>query len=391
MPQMYQDAAAVRTAHPGQYSDMTDAQIEDALTRTGQRGIDPVGSSQTSVLSAPSALSSLGAMLGFKSPAATALGSAAGSVANKVADAYSRLKIMHEQGGGIFGPVSGEGVGDTLLSGAGNLVKDVGTDLAKNEAINYGVGAGVKGIGLKPALSATGGALTKYGVAEAAAKPTAVQALAKKAGRAVTGAAFDPLLAMFGVPHGVSEAVALAAPSIARTTGPALSAAGEALPNTVQEGLASLASRFGVAETPETATAPTTPPEGWTPKSTVSWPPNPPTTPTEAAPTPTPPPSAAPPSVQTIVPDNIPPDVAANWLGPRDTLAASMKQYPEVSGSTTGQDWSDRVHLVHAMEASANEVPGITDATGPSGLQQARDRLAAAAQAKLDAAMQGLK
>jgi len=191
----------------------------------------------------PSGLSTVGGMLGEAAgPGGALAGTVIGSAADKLIDPLSKLMKIGP------GPMSSEGVGGAMADAATNVGEGIVGDVVKNTVLNKGIGW------LGSGLKAAGAAATKFGNA-----PETLMGAGK---RLIGGGMTDAALHMLGVPTGAAEAIsagtALAAPGIARATGPAMTTAGDALPSSALSGLRAVASKFG-ANPPEEPFTPATP------------------------------------------------------------------------------------------------------------------------------------
>lgn len=223
----------------------------------------------------PSPEAAFGSMLGLVSPEFAVPGAALGAMGKQL---YKDVPNLWKNG--LSGPYSSEGVGNAIT----NASENIAADTAKSAGVNYGIG--LLGAGLRGA----GTGLAKLGASSTASSP---------AGQ-IARAAVGPIMKMLGMPTGAAmaaEAASVAAPAVARATAPAVTAAGEALPNSVMEGLRNAAgkviSKFGFEpEAPESM--PTTgraygPSADLKPMSTATEPYGPPSNPNP----PEPPPASA--------------------------------------------------------------------------------------------------
>lgn len=182
----------------------------------------------------PSGLSMLGGLLGMAAPAAAIPGAALGSAVNELSSSVPKLVEMARHGGGLFGPMSSEGVGSAMAEPA----KNIALDTLKNTALNMVPGAIGKG------LDMTGKGLEAIGASKSGAAPIAMRM------------AVGPALHMLGVPEGpaiAAEAASVAGPAAARALAPTVTRAGEAMPSSVLTGLRAAAAGFkGPQEAPST-------------------------------------------------------------------------------------------------------------------------------------------
>lgn len=158
----------------------------------------------------PSALSSLGGLLGLAAPALAVPGEMIGSAANELRSSVPKLAEMARHGGGLFGPMGSTGVADAMMAPAAHMAEDLAGNTVLNKA------PGVIGAGLSKAGTA---------LAQGAAKAPSI----------MTRAAVGPLLHYLGVPEGpaaAAEIASVAGPAIAKVAGPRMAAMGEAMPST---------------------------------------------------------------------------------------------------------------------------------------------------------------
>lgn len=173
----------------------------------------------------PSGESTIGGLLGLLAPAAAIPGAAIGASIARLRKDVPNLVEMVRHGGGLFGPMSSEGVGGAM----GGAALDIGADVAKNAALNAIPGVVGKGLSLA-------GRGIKAGGAAAGSVPIMTRALA------------GPALHYMGAGEGPAIAAELAStvgPKIAEKAGPMMERAGESLPSTVLSGLRNMKMKFG--------------------------------------------------------------------------------------------------------------------------------------------------